>query len=158
MNGYLCVLGRRWREHEIEDVRLRSDSGLIKKFFVKSKQMDGVFTLPPACIRAVFSSAVNLLDCLISIIYELRCFPEGCFFWRKLTFLISRSQMSACIFSGTLMGGKLPLLCKPAEGAQHTTLETGCERGRGTDMQQRVTGWTRTLGCCSSAAARRANF
>lgn len=40
------------KEHEIEDVRLYRDSGLIKSF-VKSKQIDCLFTLPPMYIKAI---------------------------------------------------------------------------------------------------------
>lgn len=46
------------KEHEIEDVRLYRDSSLIKSF-VKSKQIDCFFTLPPTYIKAVLISILN---------------------------------------------------------------------------------------------------
>lgn len=69
----MCIR-QKMKEHETEDVRLYSDSGLIKKFFVKSKQIDCLFTLPPMYIKAIWILVVKL-DCLISIIHELYYFP-----------------------------------------------------------------------------------
>lgn len=46
------------KEHEIEDVPLYSDSGLIKSF-VKSKQIDCLFTLPLMYIKAILISNFN---------------------------------------------------------------------------------------------------
>lgn len=47
------------KEHKIEDIPLYRDSGLIKSF-VKSKQIDCLFTLPPTYIKAILISILNV--------------------------------------------------------------------------------------------------
>lgn len=84
------------KEHEIEDVPLYSDSGLIKSF-VKSKQIDCLFTLPLMYIKAILISNFNYRLPNFNNLCNILLFIEFSFAIGKLW--ISQYQMSAAILT-----------------------------------------------------------